>query len=489
MHKRVASSLQRIGIPYPMKTLSLFFTSIYLSISVFAMTDNRIPQPKVDQRVELLSIVFRLAGNKEYNTTDNVNYVDAIHQHFDKFVNHPLINYARELRDSDGISYDAVMAMAVHLKYPPDLDLAVPFSANETDQRWDATHAAKFVSLLKQFYKDADCKTFFQLHAADYVLAQQRFDDLFKNLDVAWYYKFYGRAPDEKFNIIIGLGNGGGNYGPHVNMPDGSRNIYAIIGSATFDNNGAPVYESPVYLPTLIHEFNHSFINYLTDRYHQQLNGPGEIIFEKEAEKMRRQAYWDWKTMTSEALVRASVIRYLKDHNTDTTIADRELKLQLARGFVWMRSLVNLLGLYEKQRATYPTLESFMPEIVRFYETIAPQINMYENDYLQHCAKVVFVEPFQNNDINVTTTTSEVIFNFDKELDGIRYFFGPGPKGKDHYPKPIKFGFGNNNKSIIMKVQLMPNTEYQVKVNGSMMRAKDGYSVQDYILDFKTGDK
>jgi hypothetical protein len=472
-----------------MKTLSLFLTCFFLTISVFAQTNNRIPQPKVDQRVELLSIVFRLAGNKEYNTTDNVNYVDAIHRHFDKFVNHPLISYAKELRDSAGISYDAVMAMAIHLKYPPDLDLVVPFSPNEPDQRWSETHATRFVSLLKQFYKDADCNTFFQLHAADYALAQQRFDALFKNLDVAWYYKFYGKSANESFNIIIGLCNGGGNYGPHIRMPDGSRNVYAIIGSGTFDSAGVPVYESSLYLPTLIHEFNHSFINYLNDRYREHLDDAGKVIFEKEAGKMRRQAYTNWKTMMDEALVRASVIMYLKDHNSDTTIADRELKLQLARGFVWIQSLVNLLGSYEKQRSTYPTLESFMPEIVQFYETIAPQITMYENDYLQHCAKVVSAEPFNDKGINITATTSKIIFNFDKELDGIRYFFGPGPKGKDHYPKPIKFSFGNNNKSVIMEVQLMPNTEYQVKVNGSMMRAKDGYSVQDYILDFKTGDK
>lgn len=238
-----------------MKIVSLLVTSIYLSISAFGQTADRISPPKVDQRVELLSIVFRLAGNKEYSSTDNASYVADIHQHFDKFANHPLISYAKELRDSDGISYAAVMSMAVHLKDPPDLDLAVPFSSDERDQRWSGAHAAKFVSLLKQFYKDADCNSFFQLHAADYQLAQQRFDTLFKKLDVSWYYKFYGKAPNERFNTVVGLSNGGGNYGPHINLPDGAREVYAIIGSGTFDNTGAPVYQSALYLPTLIHEF------------------------------------------------------------------------------------------------------------------------------------------------------------------------------------------------------------------------------------------
>lgn len=471
-----------------MKTLGLFFTSIYLSVTAFGQTGNQLLPPKVDQRVELLSIVFRLAGNKEYITTDNVSYVNAIHQHFDKFVDHPLVKYARLLRDSDGISYDAVMTMAVHLKYPPNFDIVDPFLTNETGQRWDAAHAQKFVLLLRQFYEDTDCNVFFQSHKGDYELAQQRFNSLFEKLDVNWYYKFYGKVPDESFNVIIGLGNGRGNYGPHINLPGGSQKIYAIIGASSFDSSGAPTFESSAYLPTLIHEFNHSFVNYLTEKHHQQLNGAGAAIFEKEREEMQRQAYPEWEIMMNEALVRASVVMYLKDHNTDTAIADRELKLQMARGFVWIRALVKLLEQYEKQRSTYPTIESFMPEIVRFYDALAPRIKSYDDDYLQHCARVVSVGPFKNNDITVNAGTSEIIFNFDKELDGVRYFFGAGPKGKEHYPKPIKFSFVNNNKSIIMKVELKPNTDYQVRIAGDMMRTKDNYAVQNYILNFKTGD-
>lgn len=472
-----------------MKTLNLIFISICLSLSSMGQANRSVPSPKVDQRVELLSIVFRLARNQEYNTTDNLNYVKAIHQHFDKFSNHPLIKYAIELRDSSGIGYDAVMSMAIHLKEPPGLDPIVSFSAETPEKRWCTTNAAKFASLLKRFYKDADCETFFQSQAPNYAIAQQSFEVLFKKLDISWYYKFYGKAPNESFNVIIGLGNGGGNYGPHLTLPNHSQKVYAIIGSGSFDSTGTPAYESASYLPTLIHEFNHSFINYLTDRYEKQLSAPGETIFKKESSKMTRQAYTTPSTMMSEALVRASVIQYLKSHDSDTLMADRELKSQLARGFVWMPALVNLLEQYEKQRATYPTLESFMPRIVDFYNTVARNINAYENDYLQHCARVVSVGPFKIGDTSVNVNIREITFNFDKKLDGVRYFFGPGKKGRDHYPKPLGFTFANNNKTIIMKVELKPNTDYQVSIAGSMMKTGDGYAVREYVLNFKTGAK
>ena len=472
-----------------MKKIYLVFIAICLSLSVAGQLQNPIPFPKVDQRVELLSIVFRLAGNDEYNRNDNVSYVRDIHRHFDKFASHPLIIYAKELRDSNRIGYDAVVAMAIHLKEPPSLDPLVPFSTNLPDQRWNAATATKFTSLLKQFYKDADCNTFFQSEAANYAIAQRQFETLFKQLDVSWYPKFYGKAPNESFNIIIGLGNGGTNYGPHLNLPNGTKKVYAVIGSGSFDSTGTPFYDSKNYLPTLIHEFNHSFVNYLTDSYVKQLSRSGEIIFEKERSAMQKQAYSDWKTMMNEALVRASVVQYLKTHNTDTSVADKELKLQLARGFVWIRPLVNLLGKYEKQRNAYPTLESFIPEIVRFYDNVGSNIDFYNKDYFDHCARVIAVQPFKENDTMVSPNLTAISFNFDKKLDGIRYFVGAGKKGIDHYPKPEGFNFADDNKTIVMKVKLKPDTEYQINISGRLMRTDDGYAVQDYLLNFKMGDK
>ncbi|MCJ8211792.1 DUF4932 domain-containing protein [Mucilaginibacter sp. RS28] len=466
-----------------------FIAVIFIQLTTFGKAALSLPEPSVDLRVELLSIVFRLAGNPEYNGEDNVAYVKAIHQHFDPFINHPAVRYAKMLRDSNGISYDKVMSMAVHLKAPPALTPIVPFSVELPDKRWTVPQAIKFTTLLQQFYKDAGCAAFFDAQKPRYQLAKERFDLLFKKLDASWYRQFYGSAGSEQFNIIIGLGNGGGNYGPHLNIPGKQQTAYAIIGPGSFDEQGDPTFEIDSYLPTLIHEFNHSFINYLSDLYEKELTKPGQLIFEKEGPKMLRMAYGEWKTMLNEAMVRAAVILYLERHDTNKAIIDQEIKSEQSRGFVWMPQLVELLHRYEASRDKYPTLQSFMPEVVNFYQNVSANINKYEEDYLQHCAKVVSVAPFKNGDNNVDAAVSEITFNFDKPLDGNRYFFGPGEKGMSHYPKSLKLTFSNDNKSLIMKVQLLPNTEYQISIAGSRMRTSDGYSVQNYTLDFKTGGK
>ncbi|MFC3354953.1 DUF4932 domain-containing protein [Sphingobacterium zeae] len=57
-------------------------------------------------------------------------------------------------------------------------------------------------------------------------------------------------------------------------------------------------------------------------------------------EKMNRQAYGSWQTMLNEALVRAAVIKYQKDHNFSAEEISKETNGQLDRGFLWIEKLV-----------------------------------------------------------------------------------------------------------------------------------------------------
>jgi hypothetical protein len=463
----------------PVFTLLVFFS--FTARAQFALS-----KPRVDQRVELLSIVFRLAGNKEYDKDENVNYIKKIHDHFDRFRGHPLIRYAKLMHDSNGVSYDAVMSMAIHLTPGPDLQPIIPFTTATPGKKWGKTNGQIFVGLLRSFYMEADCRSFFDSCASDYAIAENRFNILFKKLDVSWYPRYYGVPPTESFNIVIGLGNGGNNYGPHISMPDGTKKVYAIIGAGSFDSLGLPVFESPIYLSTLVHEFNHSFVNHLTETYEKLLSIAGDSIFRKMQAKMEAQAYMTWETMISEALVRASVVRYLISHDHDRKVADKELKEQLNNGFIWLGPLVKQLEIYEKERQRYPTLESYIPRLAAFYETVAPKINSYQEAYTKNLAEVVSVGPFVSNDTLVDPKTNEILFNFNKPLDGERYFFGPTSKGLEHYPKAPHFLFRNGNKTIVIKADLKPGTEYQINMIGRLMRAADGYAVKPYVLSFKT---
>src|SRR5262249_53218411 len=139
----------------------------------------------------------------------------------------------------------------------------IEFTAAVPDARWGKADAEKFAALLKQFYDDADCATFFQTHAEMYRTAEQRFQATLDHVQFGWYKQFYGEQPAGTFNLILGLLNGGGNFGPRVVHPDGTEDLYAIMGTWTTDKAGLPRYDDDEYLPTIIHEYNHSFVNKL----------------------------------------------------------------------------------------------------------------------------------------------------------------------------------------------------------------------------------
>src|SRR5678816_4139586 len=63
----------------------------------------------VDPRVELLSLIFRLAGNPEYNRPRVDSYSHDVETHFEAFRDHPVVALASQLRNTRGVSYDACM--------------------------------------------------------------------------------------------------------------------------------------------------------------------------------------------------------------------------------------------------------------------------------------------------------------------------------------------------------------------------------------------
>lgn len=53
---------------------------------------------KVDEKVEVATIVARLAGFEEFIHNDIKGYADDVDAHFGKFRDHEMIRFAKELR-------------------------------------------------------------------------------------------------------------------------------------------------------------------------------------------------------------------------------------------------------------------------------------------------------------------------------------------------------------------------------------------------------
>jgi len=454
---------------------------IVLSMQNYAQENQLIEAPKVDKRVELLSIVFRLAGNKEYNATFFKKYTDKVENHFNEYREHELIKFAKELKEKKGISYDAVMSMAINLD--DNLNPLIDFSTTLPEKRWTKDDANKFNRLLKKFYKNADCEAFFRENEELFQEVSNRFRPVYKNLDLNWFQSFYGKKADENFNIIISPGCGGGNYGPSLTLPDTKKKVFAILGVWKVDESGMPVYQEDEYLPTIIHEFNHSFVNLLLAKHKESFEDSGKEIYKTvEYEMSREQAYGNWQIMLNEALVRASVIKYFIDHGESDSAIQIMLNNELNKGFIWIKELVDELKKYDNQRNIYPTLESYMPVFSNAYKTFAEKISQLDAQR----PNVESIIEFTNNNTSVSPQIKSITINFDRPLSGKGYSVNYGNKGKLAFPKLDNINYTNDNKSVVMAVQLMPEKEYQFILTGKGFKTPEGIGLKTYEVNFKT---
>ncbi len=327
---------------------------------------------QVDPRVELISTIFRFAGNPEYSRGRVAKYTGDVEQALGPFRDHAVVKLARELRSRRGVSYDACMSMAVHLRSVEDLTLAVPLNPwpDGLDKRWTANDANRFLAAARQFVRDSSFLKFLEQHRSLYTTTETRLRTLMeKEGHLEWFKEYFGERPGAAFTIAPALLNGGSCYGAHCLDSTRKDNLYCMLGVWRTDSEGLPEFTKDM-LATVVHEFGHSYANPVVDRHAAQLQSAADELFRHVSEKMRSQAYGNSQTMIRESLTRVCEVRYAFRYGGDAA-GRRAISGHKSRGFLWMDELSALLANYEAHRDQYPNLEAFAPRIVSFFNGYA----------------------------------------------------------------------------------------------------------------------
>ncbi len=353
-----------------MKNLLKIFL-LTVALNVWSQDDTILDVPRVDERIELISIAFRLAEAWEYSSKEYPDYVNGIEKHYGQFKDHALIQYIKLIREEKGIGYDAVMSFAINITEPPKMKPLKPFSDEVPDPRWGPEASHQFLSLLNAFYLDTNSDLFFKQQADIYQVATGRFEKIHNDINLDWYSQFYGESPKGEFKTVIAVGIGDKGYGPKTTLANGDEVIYAVIGVAQLDSNGRPVFDKDYFFPTLLHEFNHSFVNHLIAQHEEALAKSGQLLYAQLEKTMNEQGYYSWETMYAEALVRASVVKYMMDNDFEEQLIQKEINEQVEAGFVWTDALVKALVRFDSEREKYPRLNDFMPELADFLNRVA----------------------------------------------------------------------------------------------------------------------
>jgi hypothetical protein len=119
-------------------------------------------------------------------------------------------------------------------------------------------------------------------------------------------------------------------------------------------------FSSPMEIKHLVlHEFNHSFCNPVVDKYGTEADKYSGLLAGLNIGK----SYNDWRVAMYELLVRSVHARLARKAEGEGA-AEMLLKINEGNGFVFIRDFYEGLGEYEKNRAKYPTLESFYPRLL-----------------------------------------------------------------------------------------------------------------------------
>lgn len=444
----------------------------------------------VDPRVELVCIVFRLAGHPEYNRGRIQAYVDDVEKHFGPCRDYAVVKLARKLRKTRGVSFDACMSMAVHLSDAEKIDERVPFDPRPVglDGRWVLPEAHEFLAELRKFALDSRFAEFFAHHRPLYETAEKRMQELLDaQAHLEWFPAYFGPRSGATFTVAIALLNGPSNYGARCLLPRGTEELYCILGAWETDTDGQPVFRTGV-IETVVHEFCHSYTNAVIDRHETELKPAGEKLFAQVSAAMERQAYGQWKTMLYESLVRACTIRYLRRHQGliaawFKTLDDR------GRQFRWIGDLASLLGEYEEQRDRYPTLESFAPRIVTFFNDQAEKIEQDQVKTSAAAPRVVSVSP-ADGATDVDPALGEIRVVFDRPMrDQSWSLVGGGPE----FPEPAgqpKYDAARTTWTV--PIRLQPERSYRFMLNSDRFQnfqSADGVPLEPVTVRFQTGKR
>jgi len=354
-------------------SVSILLCSLVLSTSVFASGEMSRQtstaaggiEVTVDPRVELIGIVFRLAGNPEYGDSSLRPYAKAIERHFGDFGNHPVVKMAVQLRNTRLMSADGPMSLATYIgrDFHPRKSLE-QWPWQGLDFRWEKEETEEFLEKLRQFAAETKFNEFFEAQAPLYeegILACKtllaHYPDIYKWLD-----EFFGLERGDELKLVLGFINGRCNYGIRFQSGQTSEK-YAIVAPLA-SPGGSPAFMLQ-QLGITVHEFCHSFSNPVVDKYMKQLRPAGEELFATHNQAMRMRGYQNWDAVVYETAVRACVGSFVRN-SLQTMHSDYYFQREISHGFLWTKDLTDLLEKYENNRDKYPTFESFFPEFVRF---------------------------------------------------------------------------------------------------------------------------
>ncbi len=363
----------------------------------------------VDPRIELLTALQQQADYQILTRLD-FTYKDEMKEYFSQYRNHTAIKSFDQLSKS-GFNYNAPPAVMLYVSNPPDLRIMRKFDEELVNRATNQKQLNSFIDDMRSYSKDTNFQKFYQQHTPLYkTMVNQVYQDI-KDMDlIATLDSYYGMEASSYHLVLSPMLHSGG-YGPSLKTKKG-LDIYGIIGPDQIvegkDGTSLPAYSVGGIQSIIWHEFSHSFVNPTTRKSLKEINQYDKLFTPIEG-RMSAQAYTNWETCVNEHIIRAITARmiYL---TSGKEAGDQAIAYEKTNSFFYVPALCESLEYYEGHRDSYPTFESYYPELVKVFKKLAEQ-KLSDEFYIND-----FVGPI-NAAFQYTDTLGVVIITPTKEAD------------------------------------------------------------------------
>jgi hypothetical protein len=250
---------------------------------------------------------------------------------------------------------------------------------------------------------------------------------------------------------------------------------------------------------TLVHEVSHSYANPLARAHRAELERSASRVHAAFAATMAARAYDNWTSMVDESLVHATVARFLAAYGSPEEQHSYQAD-EHAGGWFWLDELKALVASYEADRRTYPTLATFMPRVVAWYDSLPDRVPTLQRRYNATRPHVVSVSFGATDGSAVDPGLREIVVHFDRPVRegdcgpwcrGVVPLFVEGrPTTTQLPPAPVTaHSLDAAGTTLRITVALDRGHEYSFQLNtpkGDGFRTADGVPLEAYPIRFRT---
>jgi hypothetical protein len=299
---------------------------------------------QVDRRIEIISMLFALAGNNEYMHPIGTPYAKAAIQHFLPYAKHNAVVTSKQLHDRHRIGFDGPVTLAIQLD--DNLKATQPFDPLPVglSTTWTGVLIDKYLDMLRDFVVASHFDDFWNQQAPYVAKVSQAYQTYVANKGLLpWFDSVFGKKDKAAYLIAPSMMSGLNNWGIHAVRPDGTEHVVQVMSLIKVDNDGIPQLDDNVAW-VLGHELSHPYVNPMVDKNIDALKDPLARALESVQAIMAKQHYTTPTILGYESLARAMQIMYVGERlgkEQAQKVMDEQVKILQ---FLWLPDLVTALN-------------------------------------------------------------------------------------------------------------------------------------------------